>query len=159
MSIIPLPRWQELSSQATYYHRSGLSWRGIDPMTEAIDLLRQETGHTDQLASKLNYLAIMLLHVGRLTEAEAAIREAMDYEGGRSGQIRATNLMVLADVLHRQGRQDEAVRTGKRALRLFRRALGWGNELYRKYKQMVADLKRPSVPQPAPAEKAGRGAA
>jgi tetratricopeptide (TPR) repeat protein len=159
MSLSPLPHWQELGAQASYFHRSGLSSRGIDLMKEAIELIRPERGLADQVASKLNYLAHMYLAVGRPAEAEAAIREAMEYDGDRGDQVRATNLMVLALVLHQQGRQKEAIRTGKQALRLYRKALGWGNDLYRKYKQMVADLKKPPVPQPAQPEQVGRGAA
>lgn len=157
--MTPSPRWVELGSQASYYHRHGLSERGIGPMKEAIELLRQEPALKDQLASTLNYLANMLLAIGRLDEAEAAIREAMQFDSGRGDQIRATNLMVLAKVLHQQGRREEAIRTGKESLRMFRKELGWGSKLYRQYKEMVADFKKPPAPKAAAVEPAGRGAA
>jgi tetratricopeptide (TPR) repeat protein len=145
MSIIPLPRWQELSSQASYYHRSGLSWRGIDPMNEAIELLRQETGLTNQLAVKLNYLANMFLATGRLTEAEGAVREAIQIETGCGKSASDSNLMTLAKILHQQGRCADAVRVGKQALALRRKYLDWRSDYYRQSKKLVASFKKPPV--------------
>jgi tetratricopeptide (TPR) repeat protein len=154
-----MPRWQKLSSDATYYHRSGLSARGVAPMKEAIELLRQERGLTVQLAVKLNYLAHILRAVGQLTEAESAVREAMQIEEGCGKPVSDSNLMTLAMILHQQGRCDEAVRLGKQALKLKRKYIDWRSEYYRQSKKMVASFKKPHVPEPSEAEQAGRGAA
>jgi len=159
MSIIPQPRWLELSSQASYYHRSGLSWRGIEPMKEAIDLLRQEPNHADRVALKLNYLAHMYLAVGRLSEAEAVVREAMQIENGQGKPASDSNLMTLAKILHQQGNCAEAVRLGRQALAKMRKYHGWGSDYYRQSKKVVASFKKPPVPRPAQPEPAGRGAA
>lgn len=159
MSLIPIPRWQKLSSDASYYHRSGLSARGIAPMKEAIDLLRQEPGLADQLAVKLNYLAHILRAVGQLTEAEAAVLEAMQIEQGCGRPASDSNLMTLAMILHQQGRCDEAVRLGKQALALKGKYIDRRSEYYRQSKKMVASFKKPPVPKPAQREPAGRGAA
>ena len=128
-------------------------------MREAIDLLRQEPRLTDQLAVKLNYLANMLLAVGQLIEAEAAVREAMQIENDRGKSDSDSNLMTLALILHQQGRCDEAVRLGRQALKLQRMYLDPRGDYYRQSKKLVARFKKPPVPQPVPAEQAGRGAA
>ena len=147
MSIIPLPRWVELSSQATFYHRSGLSWRGIEPMKEAIELVRQEPKLADQLAVKLNYLAHIYLAVGRPTEAEASVREAIQIEIGCGRTASDSNIMTLAMILHQQGRCDEAVRFGKQGLALRRKYLDWRSEYYRQSKKLVASFKKPPMPK------------
>jgi tetratricopeptide (TPR) repeat protein len=159
MSMTPMPLWLKLSSDATYYHRAGLTGRGIGPMKEAIDLIRQEPRLADELAVKLNYVANMLLAVGQLTEAEAAVREAMQIEQERGKPASDSNLMTLAMILHQQGRCDEAVRLGKQALAILRTYHGWLSDYYRQSKRMVASFKKPPIPKPAPAEPAGRGAA
>lgn len=159
MGTIPSPRWLELSSQASYYHRAGLSARGIEPMKEAIELLRQEPGRADQLALKLNCLANMLLAVGQLVEAEGTIREAMEQESRCGKPASDSNLMTLAKILHQQGRCDEAVRLGKQALGLKGKYLDRRSDYYRQCKKLVASFKKPPVPKPVAAEQAGRGAA
>lgn len=159
MSMTPMPHWLKLSSDATYYHRAGLTARGLDPMKEAIDLLRQEPKLADQLAVKLNYLANMLLAVGQLTEAETAVREAMQIEQGYGKLASDSNLMTLAKILHQQGRCDEAVRLGKQALALKGKYIDRRSEYYRQSKKMVESFKKPPITKPAEAEPTGRGAA
>ena len=85
MSVIPIPPWHKLWSDAVHYKWLGQIPRAIEVLTEAIDLLRQHRARSDQLAVKLNSLAHMLRDVGRLAEAEAAVREAMEIETRQRG--------------------------------------------------------------------------
>ena len=159
MSVIPIPPWHKLWSDAVHYKWLGQIPRAIEVLTEAIDLLRQHRARSDQLAVKLNSLAHMLRDVGRLAEAEAAVREAMEIETRQRGSASDSNLMTLAMILHQQGRCDEAVRLGKQALAKLRKYLGWRSDYYRQSKKMVASFKKPPAPMPVEAEQAGRGAA
>jgi tetratricopeptide (TPR) repeat protein len=151
--MIQLPRWQELSSRATHLRRAGVAVQAIDLLIRAIELTKPKPELTNDTGDMLNYLADTYLQEGMLIEAESTIREAMQYENGRGGPITACNLMILAKVMHEQGRCDEAVRTGKQALALRRRELGWRNDYYRQSKKVVASFKKPPVAKLASSEK------
>jgi hypothetical protein len=146
--------WHELRMQAIAFRHAGLPGPAIEALTQAIALARPTPELTECVGTMLNYLADLYLSQGLLTEAEATIREAMGYRIDMGG-----DLMILAKVMHQQGRQDEAIQTGRQALGIYKRELGWRSDYVRAVKQLVASFKQPPVPKPSGVEQVGRGAA
>jgi hypothetical protein len=87
-----------------------------------------------------------------LLEAETAVREALrrDYAEATSSRTAfADNLMILAKVLHRQGKNDDALLKGKQALSIYKKCLGWKSELVRQTKAEIAQFaNRPTETAP-----------
>src|SRR5437016_481171 len=111
--------WQRLDSRAIALRHAGQMAEAIEHLTQAIELARPIVTLKADTGSMLNYLADAYLSEGMLIEAESAIRDAMRYEVEPGTGITAANLMILAKVMHRQGRCAEAVRTGKQALTIY----------------------------------------
>ena len=90
-------------------------------MTETSPDLSGETG------SLLNYLGDLSLQEGQLTQAGATIRRALQIHLSLASPecgLGAEDLMILAKVPSRQGRDREAYEAGCQALASFRQQLG-----------------------------------
>ena len=138
-------RWQELKSEGTFFWRAGHAAPAIERLTQAMELARPVPGLSVHTNHMLNYLAHIYLSEGMLAEAERTIREAIRHETEAKLEPSGANRMILANVLHQQGRCKEAVRAGKEALAIHRNELGWGGDFARQTKKIVASFKKPPV--------------
>jgi tetratricopeptide (TPR) repeat protein len=79
-----------------------------------------------EVASALTSLGTALLHVGRLDESEATLRESLRLNREIHGEHRETarSLNDLAQVLRRRGRRDEAERLFSESIAMNRQVLG-----------------------------------
>jgi tetratricopeptide (TPR) repeat protein len=115
--------WHALKCGAVRWRRLKKPARAIDCLVRAIELTQQSPDLSRETGSLLNYLADLYLQEGQLTQAEAAIRRALQTHLSRSGSERslaADDLMILAKVLSKQARHREAYEAGIQASASFR---------------------------------------
>jgi tetratricopeptide (TPR) repeat protein len=93
----------------------------------------------------LNYLADLYLQEGQLAQAEAAIRGALQNNSSLPSAeqtLGADDFMILAKVLSKQGRHQEAYEAGRHALALFRPQFGARDKFFVQMEEMVEELRR-----------------
>jgi hypothetical protein len=110
----------------------------------------------------LNYLADLYLQEGQLAQAEVAIRGALQNNLSfptAEHNLGADDLVILAKVLSKQGRHQEAYVAGRQALASFRHQCGTHGKFFGQIKEIVEQLrhnlthKEAETPDPAPANR------
>lgn len=91
----------------------------------AVELARTSDPGSDRLGNALAAWGQALRRLGRLDEAEAALREAVPLNGRRK-EDRATPLGTLASVLEERGDLDAAIATQAQSYRLLQEGVGRG---------------------------------
>jgi len=88
--------------------------------------------------------ADLYLQEGQLAQAEATIRQALQTHLSLPGPERgvgADDFMILAKVLSRQARHQEAYEAGSHALASFRQQLGTHDKFLAQIKELVEELR------------------
>jgi len=130
-------RWRRLTKPA----------QAIECLVQAIELTRQSPDLSRESGTMLNYLADLYLQEGRLAQAEAAIRQALQTNLSLPSPERslgADDFMILAKVLNRQARHREAYEAGRQALASFRRQEGMTDAFMTQIEDTVEELRRNS---------------
>ena len=122
--MIETTTWHALENQAVRRHHRGDADGAIAALEQAIAMTRDAADLTTETASMLNYLAGIYLGEGKLDRAESTIREALRRTIA-SPMNYADNLLILAEILHKQRRSRESARAGREGLRLVRQEYGW----------------------------------
>src|ERR1700676_3945602 len=119
--------WHALKSEAVRWRRLKNHAHAIECLNRAIEITRQSPDLSRETGSMLNYLADLYLQEGQLAQAETAIRGALQNNSSlphAEQTLGADDFMILAKVLSKQGRHQEAYEAGSQALASFRQQLG-----------------------------------
>ena len=124
----PLIKAQLLQTLASTLRDLGLLEAATQPQKETLEIRRHVLGdeHSDTLTS-INFMGDLLLHQGKLAEAEPSIREAMETRRrtlGAEHPATLASMHTLAVLFHNQGKLAEAERLYRQALDRRRRQLG-----------------------------------
>jgi len=152
------PKWHALVCAGIRWRHAKQPARAIECLTQSIEITRRMPELREETGTNLNYLADLYLQEGMLTEAENAIRQALGMRLGSPGPGRdfaMDDFLILATVLSKQGRHQEAVEAGEKGLAMYRRFHGYFNPLVREVRQRVKELKQ----NRAQAKKSSRGLA
>ena len=141
-NMIETKTWRSLENQAVRRRHAGDPTGAIASLAEAIGMTRNDAELISETATMLNYLAGICLSQGLLDPAEAAIREALQRTAARPIDY-ADNLLILAEVLHKEGRQKEAVEVADEGLRLVRSEYGWDHSYTRGVEELLKQLEIP----------------
>ena len=139
------PKWQSLAMKGMRMRHAKQPVLAIECLTQSIEITRQAPELFDETRINLNYLADLYLQEGMLAEAEAAIRQTLEMRpdsSGREWDQAADDFLILAKVLSKQGRHQEAVEAGEKGLAMYRRFYGFFNPLVREVRAMVKELKQ-----------------
>jgi tetratricopeptide (TPR) repeat protein len=139
------PRWHTLAMQGMRLRRAKQPARAIECLKQSIEITRQLPELADETRINLNYLADLYLQEGMLAEAEAAIRQTLEMRpehSGREWDQAMDDYLILAKVLSKQGRHQEAVEAGEKGLALYRQFHGYFDPLVREVRQRVKELKQ-----------------
>jgi tetratricopeptide (TPR) repeat protein len=138
-------KWHALMCEAVRWRRRKEPARAIGCLVQAIELTGQSADLAQETGSLLNYLADLYLQEGQLAQAETAIRQALRIHLSLPGpdcSLGADDLMILAKVLSRQARHQEACEAGSQALTLFRQRLGTRDKFIAQIEEAVEELRR-----------------
>jgi tetratricopeptide (TPR) repeat protein len=124
MNMLQTNTWRTLENLAIHHRVRGRPAEAIPYMEQAIAMTRGKSDLAAETATMLNYLAGLYLSEGMLDKAEATIRDALPRTAADTTNY-ADNLLVLAEILHKQNRQREATDAGREGLRLVRQEYGW----------------------------------
>ena len=137
--------WHALRCEAVRWRRLKEPARAIECLVQAIELTRQAADLSRETASLLNYLADLFLQEGQLAKAEEAIRQALQINlnlSGSAGGLRADDFMILAKILSRQARHEEAYEAANQALALFRQQFTTHDKFIAQVEETVKELRR-----------------
>jgi tetratricopeptide (TPR) repeat protein len=142
--IMAQARWHALKCEAVRWRRLKNPAQAIECLIRAVEITRQSPDLTRETGSMLGYLADLYLQDGQLAQAEAAIREAL--QNGLSlpaaeRGLGADDFMILAKVLSKQGRHQEAYEAGSQALASFRKQFGTHDKFFGQIQEMVEELR------------------
>ncbi len=119
--MMEIPEWYTLKSKGMRWQRFKQPARAIDCLTRSLELMRKSAAPIIEIANTLNYLAFVYLQDNQLSQAEVRLREALECVSQLPTEQRhlaAEDFMMLATVLSRQGRHQEAVEAGQHGLEL-----------------------------------------
>jgi tetratricopeptide (TPR) repeat protein len=139
-----LPEWQRLDGEAIRWKYAKQHARAIDCQIKALEILRELPAQVEEVGTSLNYLAFLYLQDGQLAQAESTLREALEWRlrlPAEQRHLAAEDYMMLADVLSKQGRHEEALEAGQHGLALHQ-SREPKNGYDRKVKEVVKQLKR-----------------
>jgi tetratricopeptide (TPR) repeat protein len=111
--------WQSLSHSAISRRHRGDIHGAIEDMAKAISLAKTIPNLAKEASVNLNYLADMYLECNALTEAEMAIREAVELSRPSFPGITGDNLWILAEVQRLKGEYQEALASAEEARHLY----------------------------------------
>jgi len=137
-------RWHALKCEAVRWRRLKKPAKSIECLVQAIEMTQQAQDLSRETGSMLNYLADLYLQEGQLPQAEAAIRRALQTNlrlPSAERGLGADDFMILAKVLSRQARHQEAFEAGSQALALFRQQSGTPDKFMSQIEEMVEELR------------------
>jgi uncharacterized protein HemY len=140
--------WHTLMCEAVRWRRLKEPARAIECLIQAIEMTQQSPDLCRETGSLLNYLADLYLQEGQLSQAEVAIRRALQTRLSLPGSERglaADDLMILAKVLSKQARHREAYEAACQALASFRQQSGTNDKFIAQIEAMVEELRRKSA--------------
>lgn len=101
---------------------------------QIVELLNSTNGPNKELATAWNYIAYINKELNDLSAAEEAARRSLDLyvlNNGDHDVVAATYMGMLASILAKQGRYDEALPLAERDFELHKIALGEGHSYLR----------------------------
>jgi tetratricopeptide (TPR) repeat protein len=137
--------WHALKCEAVRWRRLKKPAKAIECLVQAVEMTRQTPDLARETGSLLNYLADLYLQEGKLAQAEEAIRRALQINLGLPDPDRslaADDLMILAKILSRRARHQEAYEAGSQALASFRQRLGTPGPFLAQMEEMVEEFRR-----------------
>jgi tetratricopeptide (TPR) repeat protein len=137
--------WHFLMCAAVRWRRVKKPAQAIECLVQAIEMTQQAPDLSRETGSMLNYLADLYLQEGRLVQAEAAIKRALQTNlclPGPERGLAADDFMILAKILSRQAKYREAFEAGSQALASFRQQLGTPDNFIAQIEEMVEELGR-----------------
>lgn len=137
--------WHALKCEAVRWRRLKEPARAIECLVWAIAMTRQAADLSRETGSLLNYLADLYLQEGQLAQAEEAIRQALQINlnlPGSTHGLGADDFMILANILSRQARDQEAYEAAKQALALFQQRFGTHAPFLAQIEETVKELRR-----------------
>ncbi len=111
--------WQSLSSSAIARRHSGDICGAIEDMAKAIDVMQNVPSLAKETSVKLNYLADMYLESNAISQAESAIREAIEFCPDHFPCILGDNHWILGEIQRLKGEYRQALVSAEEARRLY----------------------------------------
>lgn len=111
--------WQHLENAAIYRKHTGDLDGAIEAMVKAISLTRTKPNLAEKTATMLNYIADLYLRRNDITEAEAAIREAVELSDPHFPCLLGDNLWILAEIQRLKGEYRAALTSAAESRRAY----------------------------------------
>jgi tetratricopeptide (TPR) repeat protein len=137
--------WHALKCEAVRWRRRKKPAQAIECLVQALEMTQQAPDLSRETGDLLNYLADLYLQEGQLAQAEATIRQALQIHlhlPGPERSLGADDLMILAKILSRQARHQEAYEVGSQALASFRQQFGTRDRFSAQIEEIVKELRR-----------------